>query len=103
VLYSWRYAAPSTINSLYLAQQMFRLFLSYSVQSGNSAVGLNSYWLIANALSQMSSNTVRAITAWSFVLLEMPPVAQLRKNFPKFCGTRRIITVFTRALHRSLS
>jgi hypothetical protein len=41
---------------LYLAQQIFRLFLSYCVQSGNSAVGLNSYWLIA-----MSSNTVRAI------------------------------------------
>jgi hypothetical protein len=25
------------------------------------------------------------------------------KNFPKFYGTRRFITVFTRALHRSLS
>jgi hypothetical protein len=48
VLYSWRYGAPSTINSLYLAQQIFRLFLSYSVKSGNSAVRLNSYWLIAN-------------------------------------------------------
>jgi hypothetical protein len=47
-LYSWRYAAPSTINSLYLAQQIFHLFLSYSLQSGNSAVGLNSYWLITN-------------------------------------------------------
>jgi hypothetical protein len=39
VLYSWRYVAPSTINSLYLAQQIFHLFLSYSVQFGNSAVG----------------------------------------------------------------
>jgi hypothetical protein len=48
VFYSLHYAAPSTINSLYLAQHIFRLFLSYSVQSGNSAVGLNSYWLIAN-------------------------------------------------------
>jgi hypothetical protein len=56
VLYSWRYAAPSTINPLYLAQQIFRLFPQYSVQSGNSAVGLNSYWI-----SQMSSNTVWAI------------------------------------------
>jgi hypothetical protein len=25
------------------------------------------------------------------------------KNFPAFCGTRRFITLFTRALHRSLS
>jgi hypothetical protein len=47
-MYTWRYAAPSTINSLYLAQQILRLFLSYSVQPGNSAVGMNSHWLIAN-------------------------------------------------------
>jgi hypothetical protein len=32
-------------------------------------------------------------------LLEKPPVAQLLKNFPIFYGTRRFITVFTRALH----
>jgi hypothetical protein len=59
VLYSRRYAAPSTINSLYLVQQIFGLFLSYSVQSGNSAVGL-----IRIGLSQMSANTVRAIVFW---------------------------------------
>jgi hypothetical protein len=41
-------ALRCTFSSLYLAQQILRLFLSYSVQSGNSAVGLNSYWLIAN-------------------------------------------------------
>jgi hypothetical protein len=28
---------------------------------------------------------------------------QLLKNFPAFYGTRRLITVFTRALHWSLS
>jgi hypothetical protein len=33
----------------------------------------------------------------------MPPVAQLLKNFPTFYGTQRFITVFTRALHWSLS
>jgi hypothetical protein len=38
-------------NSLYLAQQIFRLFLSYSVQSGNSAVGMNAYWRSAHVCS----------------------------------------------------
>jgi hypothetical protein len=32
-----------------------------------------------------------------------PPVVQLLKNFPEFYGTRRFITIFTRALHWSLS
>jgi hypothetical protein len=43
------------------------------------------------------------ITQWSWTLLEKPPVMQLLKNFPIFYGTRRFITVFTRALHWSLS
>jgi hypothetical protein len=33
----------------------------------------------------------------STVLLEKPPVTHLLKNFPTFYGTRRFITVFTRA------
>jgi hypothetical protein len=43
------------------------------------------------------------LTSWSWALLEKPPVAQLLKNFPAFYGTRKFITVFTRALHLSLS
>jgi hypothetical protein len=39
----------------------------------------------------------------SWALLQKPPVVELLKNFPAFYGTRRFITVFTRALHRSLS
>jgi hypothetical protein len=31
------------------------------------------------------------------------PIVQLLKNFPAFYGTRMFITVFTRALHSSLS
>jgi len=31
------------------------------------------------------------------------PVAQLVKKCPQFCGTRRFITVFTRARHLPLS
>jgi hypothetical protein len=40
---------------------------------------------------------------WSWALLEEPPIAQLLRNFPTFHGTRRFISVFTRALHWSLS
>jgi hypothetical protein len=36
-------------------------------------------------------------------LLEKLPIVQLLKNFPAFYGTRYFITVFTRALHWSLS
>jgi hypothetical protein len=41
--------------------------------------------------------------SWSWALLEKLPIVQLLKNFPEFYGTRRFITVFTRALHWSLS
>jgi hypothetical protein len=41
--------------------------------------------------------------SWSWVLLEKLPIVQLLKNFPAFYGTRRFITMFTRALHWSLS
>jgi hypothetical protein len=30
---------------------------------------------------------------------EKPPTVQLLKNFPAFYGTRKFITVFTRAFH----
>jgi hypothetical protein len=43
------------------------------------------------------------LTSWSSALLEKLPVVQLFKNFPTFYGTRRFITVFTRALHLSPS
>jgi hypothetical protein len=40
--------------------------------------------------------------SWSWALLEKPPVVQLLKNFPKFYGIRRFITLLTRAFHWSL-
>jgi hypothetical protein len=42
-------------------------------------------------------------TPWRWVLLGKQPVAYLLKNFPRFHGNRRFITVFTRALRWSLS
>jgi hypothetical protein len=41
--------------------------------------------------------------SWRWALLQKPPIVQLPKKFPAFYGTRRFITVFTRALHWSLS
>jgi hypothetical protein len=41
--------------------------------------------------------------SWSWALLEKPPIVQLLENFSAFYETRRFITVFTRALHWSLS
>jgi hypothetical protein len=43
-----------------------------------------------------------ALTPCSWVL-EKPPFAQLLNSFPTFYGTWRLINVFTRALHWSLS
>jgi hypothetical protein len=39
----------------------------------------------------------------SWILLEKPPVARLLKNFAKFYGIWKFITVFTRAFHWALS
>jgi hypothetical protein len=47
--------------------------------------------------------TRKQLTSWSQALLEKPPIVQPFKNFPAFYGTRMFITVFTRALHWSLS
>jgi hypothetical protein len=41
--------------------------------------------------------------SWSWALLEKLPIVQILKNFPAFYGTRKFNTVFTRALHCSLS
>jgi hypothetical protein len=41
--------------------------------------------------------------SWNWALLEKPPLVHLLKNFPTFYGTRRFISMFTRAVHLSLS
>jgi hypothetical protein len=46
---------------------------------------------------------IRPITPWSRVLLEKLIAAQLVKNILAFYGARRLITVFTKARHWSLS
>jgi hypothetical protein len=56
---------------------------------------------IFNLISIVDFNV--RLTALSQVLLENLPVALLLNNFPTLYGTRRFITVFTRAQHWSLS
>jgi hypothetical protein len=48
-------------------------------------------------------NTHSLTHSWSRALLEKVPIVQLLKKSPAFYGTRRFITMFTRALYWSLS
>jgi hypothetical protein len=41
--------------------------------------------------------------SWSLALPEKLPIVQLLENITAFYGTRRFITVFTKATHPSLS
>jgi hypothetical protein len=59
--------------------------------------------IIVTTIGKFPKGVCWWLTSWRWTLLEKPPIAQLLKNFPTFYGTRRFITVFTRALHRSLS
>jgi hypothetical protein len=56
--------------------------------------------LLASIRAKMELNTHNS---WSRALLEKLPTVQPLKKFSAFYGTRRFITVFTRALHWSLS
>jgi hypothetical protein len=58
-----------------------------------------SHWTIHNTKIITHSLT----HSWSWALLEKLPIVQLLKNFPAFYGTRRFVSVLTRALHWSLS
>jgi hypothetical protein len=53
------------------------------------------------SLQFLSSLILTYLRSWA--LLEKPPILQLLKTFPEFYGIRMFITVFTRAIHWSLS
>lgn len=42
-------------------------------------------------------------THWSRILLDNLTITPLVSKFPEFCETRKIITMYTKARHRSLS
>jgi hypothetical protein len=56
-------------------------------------------YLLPSIANTLKSYIIVSLThSWSSALLEKLPIVQLLKNFPAFYGTRRFITVFTRAL-----
>jgi hypothetical protein len=59
------------------------------------------FWVLTSGNYPILSLLTYLLTSWA--LLEEPLIRQPLKNFPEFYGTRRINTVFTRSLHRSLS
>jgi hypothetical protein len=52
-------------------------------------------------IKHRNNSSVTYLRSWA--PLEKPPTVQPPKNLPAFYGTRRFITVFTRALHWFLS
>jgi hypothetical protein len=81
-------------------------FLTWSVRAAAGSHTWDYTWLYDKACCaqhRVKAHSIRFPTPWARDLLEKPPVAQLLKDFPTFCGTRRFITVFTRALYWSLS
>jgi hypothetical protein len=80
--------------------------------STENRVRTPSYSQVTVLRAQLSSNKatelyrieVYSLThSWSWALLEKLPTVQPFKKFPAFYRTRRFITMFTRALHWSLS
>jgi hypothetical protein len=58
-------------------------------------------YLITYLLNYLLTYSLTHSRSWA--LLEEPPIVQPLKDFPAFYRTRRFNTVFTRALHWSLS
>jgi hypothetical protein len=79
---------------------------SSSISANLSCRGTCMFYLecFRTSVSGSRETNYRPLTyLWSWALLEEKSNLQLLKNFPAFYGTRRFITVFTRALHWSLS
>jgi hypothetical protein len=62
-------------------------------------------WLVTSTWMNVREQVFHSYytTSKSWALLQNPPIVQPLKNFPAFYGTQKFITVFTRALHWSLS
>jgi hypothetical protein len=66
-------------------------------------IGLDHFLPISISVFRNHATIFIITHSWSWALLEKLPVVQLLNIFPGFYGTRRLITVFTRAIHWSLS
>jgi hypothetical protein len=74
--------------------------LSSEPLSSNGLLRHNTY-ILRNWIKYSTHNSLTH--SWSWALLEKLPIVQPLKKFPAFYGTRRFITMFTRAIHWSLS
>jgi hypothetical protein len=59
--------------------------------------------LVTKSIITLKTRFSEELTAWSWFLLEKPPVTQPLKNFQTFYGTRWFITVFSGAFHWPVS
>jgi hypothetical protein len=55
------------------------------------------------AATKLTYQNMSFISAWSWTIIEKPPIVQLAKTFWKFYGTCRFINMFTRPLYWSLT
>jgi hypothetical protein len=69
-----------------------------SCQQGNEIIFSVTEYGLVRCLLRMSDGALLIRSLRSRALLKQPPVVQLLKSFPTFYKTRRLITVFTRAL-----
>jgi hypothetical protein len=81
---------------------VFTRALHWSLSSARSIQSITSHPISLRSILIFLVIT-NYLTPWSWALLEKPIYTQLLKYFPTFYGTRRFITMFTRALHWSLS
>jgi hypothetical protein len=108
-LYAGRARFESSLELRLYLRRLFVVF-SLSLQANIEAVPRSDYHSFLPHCPPSSvilpSDAVKpsySLTSRSCALLEEPPVVQSLKNSPKFYGTWKFITVFTRALHWSLS
>jgi hypothetical protein len=77
---------------------------SISKQNAEKNIWSSLRWTGASRRYYLNYATRLALlTPWSRVVLEKLTVTHLLKKFPSFYGTRKSITVFTRARHWSVS
>jgi hypothetical protein len=62
-------------------------------------IGLHDFCSQIFLINFLLDNRILNTHSWSWALLENPAIVQLLQNFPAFYGTRRFITMFTKALH----
>jgi hypothetical protein len=99
MIYTW-HKPPQDIEHV-------NLHIKLHIQEDNVIINTTCTWpltlqlIIINKTQNYHRLLLTYLRSWA--VLEKPPIVQSLKNFPAFYGTQRFNTVFTRALHWSLS